>query len=86
MPTVRVEFYGLARLRAERAEVLVAAATVGDALAAADAVCSGLRSRCDKALSPEYRLSIDGTHFTDDLSEPLAEGQSLIVLGADAGG
>jgi molybdopterin converting factor small subunit len=86
MPTVVVEFYGLARLRAGRAELRVEVATVGAALSAADALCPALRSRSDNGLSPEYRVSIGGKHFTDNLSESLAEGDALILLGADAGG
>lgn len=83
---IRVEFYGLARLRAGRADLVVNAGTIGAALAAADAACPDLRSRCDTGLSPEYRLSVGGRYFTDDLGERLTEGESLLVLGADAGG
>lgn len=86
MPVVRVEFYGLARLRAQRADMRVEAATVGAALAAADAACPELRALRDNRLSPEYRLSVGGTHFTEDLAEALGESDALIVLGADAGG
>jgi molybdopterin converting factor small subunit len=86
MPTVVLEFYGLARLRAGRAELRVEAATVGAALAAADAACPSLRSWNDSGLSPEYRVSLGGKYFTENLSEPLAEGESLLLLGADAGG
>lgn len=83
---VRVEFYGLARLRAGRAELPVDAATIGAALAAADAACPDLRVRGDSGLSAEYRLSVGGRHFTDNLDELLADGVALLVLGADAGG
>jgi len=86
MPSVRVEFYGLARLRAGRAELPVEAATVGSALAAADAACPELRVMRDTGLSPEYVVSLGGTRFTTDPAEPLADGVSLLVLGADAGG
>jgi molybdopterin converting factor small subunit len=86
MPTVVVEFYGLARLRAGRAELRVEAATVGAALAAADAACPALRSRSDTGLSPEYRASVGGKHFTENSAEPLADGDALLLLGADAGG
>jgi molybdopterin converting factor small subunit len=84
--TIRVEFYGLARLRAGCAELIVTAATVGEALAAADAACPALRSRRDAGLSPEYRVSIGGRAFTDNPAETLGPGDSLLVLGADAGG
>lgn len=83
---VRVEFYGLARLRAGRPVIAVEAATVGAALAAADAACPALKAHSHAGLSPEYRASIGGRYFTDDLGEPLAEGDSLLLFGADAGG
>ena len=83
---VRVEFYGLARLRAGRAELLVDASTIGSALASADAACPELRSRRDDGLSPEYRISVGGRSFTDNPAGPLADGDSILVLGADAGG
>jgi len=37
-------------------------------------------------LSTEYRLSVGGRYFTDNLGETLGDGDSLLVLGADAGG
>ena len=83
---VRVEFYGLARLRAGRAELAVEASTIGEALAAADAACPELRSRSDTGVSPQYRVSVGGRHFTENPDEPLAGGEALVVLGADAGG
>ena len=83
---IRVEFYGLARLRAGRTGLLVAAATVDSALAAADAACPDLRSRCGTGLSREYRVSVGGRYFTDNPAEPLSDGDALLVLGADAGG
>jgi molybdopterin converting factor small subunit len=83
---IRVEFYGLARLRAGRAELLVNARTIGAALTGADAACPHLRSRRDTGLAPEYRVSVGGRYFTDRLEEPLAEGDSVLVLGADPGG
>ncbi len=86
MAGVRVEFYGLARLRAGRAELAVEAGTVRAALEAAEAVCPGLRVLRDSRLSPEYLLSVSGSRFTADPDEPLPAGSALLVLGADAGG
>ena len=83
---VRVEFYGLARLRGGRTLLLVDATTIGAALASADAACPELRSRTDSGLSPEYRVSVGGRYFTDNLDDLLADGESILVLGADAGG
>jgi molybdopterin converting factor small subunit len=82
MSRVWVEFYGLARLRAGVAEVNVAAATVREAIEAAERE-TGLRV----IVSPElYLVSVNGDHFTTDLDEPLADGDGLLILGADAGG
>ena len=86
VPRVRVEFYGLARLRAGRVELLAEASTLAEALVAADAACPELRVIRDNALSPEYLVSLGGTRFTTDLNEPLADGVAVLVLGADAGG
>jgi hypothetical protein len=81
-----VEFFGLARLRAGRGDLLVDASTIRDALAAADATCPELRALPDQGLSREYRVSVGGKYFTDNLNEPIADGEALLVLGADAGG
>jgi len=86
MPMVVVEFYGLARLRAGRTVLRCTATTIGDALAAADAVCPDLHAHNHQTLSPEYRVSVGGKRFAEDLSEPLVEGDSLLLFGADAGG
>ena len=86
VPRVNVEFYGLARLRAGRVGCSVEAFTVGDALAAADATCSGLRAIRSGGVSSEYLVSVGGARFTTDPNEPLAGGASLLILGADSGG
>lgn len=83
---MRVEFYGLARLRAGRADLIVEAGTVQQALAAAQAACPGLRVLRDNRVSPEYLVSLGGTRFTTNLDEPLADGDTVLVFGADAGG
>jgi molybdopterin converting factor small subunit len=86
VPRVRVEFYGLARLRAGRAELWAEADTLREALAAADAACPELHALRDDVLAGEYLVSLGGVHFTADLNEPLADGDCVLVLGADAGG
>lgn len=86
MGRVRVEFYGLARRRAGRAELVVEAGTVRAALEAVGVACLGLTAIRDNRLSPEFLVSVGGTRFTADLDEPLADGAALLILGADAGG
>jgi molybdopterin converting factor small subunit len=83
---VRVEFYGLARLRAGRRELPVDAATVGEALAAADAACADLRVLCDGRVSAAYIVSVDGDQFAADAGQPLSQGAKVLIFGADAGG
>lgn len=85
MSRVRVEFYGLARLRAGIAETSVVAATVGEALEAV-AEATRLRAISGDAVAREFLVSLGGTRFTTDLDHPLADGDSLLILGADAGG
>ena len=85
---VTIEFYGIPRLRAGRAQLIVAARTLGEALAAVERVCPGLAGlvRSDGRLASHYLLSIDGRRFTTDLDEPLRPGNRLLLLSADAGG
>jgi molybdopterin converting factor small subunit len=85
---VTVEFYGIPRQRAGRAELRVPAGTVADALAAVEQACpalAGLR-QADGRLSAHYLLSLNGDRFVRDLRQPLEAGDCLIVLSADAGG
>src|SRR3954452_13768236 len=85
--TVTVEFFGIPRQRAGRAELLVAAGTVAEVLGAVETACPGLDGlRVNNRLSPHYLLSIDGQRFVDGLDMPLVAGQNVLLLSADAGG
>jgi hypothetical protein len=85
---VTVEFYGIPRERAGRAELTVTADTVAEALAAIERACPGLRGllRPDGGLAPQYLLSIDGQRFLTDVSQPVPAGARLLLLSADVGG
>jgi molybdopterin converting factor small subunit len=85
---VTVEFYGVPRLRAGRAELAVAAGTVAAVLAAVEASCPGLKGLVTAGgrLDPHYLLSVDGRRFVSDGREPLRPGERLLLLSADAGG
>jgi sulfur-carrier protein len=83
---VRVECYGLARLRAGRKEFVVDAATVGDVLATADAKCVELRALCDGRIAAMYLVSVNGEQFTTDTRRELRDGDAVLIFGADAGG
>src|SRR5262245_36725599 len=85
---VAVEFFGIPRLRAGRAELAVKAATVRDALAAVAEACPLLRDVAAPGgrVPPHYLLSFDGQRFVTDPDQPLAAGARLLILSADAGG
>jgi hypothetical protein len=87
-PVVTVEFFGLPRARAGRAELTVAAATVGEVLAAIATACPALADlhRPDGRIASHYMLSLDGARFVTDLAETLPPGARLLLLSADAGG
>lgn len=86
--SITVEFYGLPRQRAGRAEFTTAARTVNDALAAVRTACPGLSGLflLDGRLNPHYLVSLNGERFVTDLSESLAPDARLLLLGTDAGG
>jgi sulfur-carrier protein len=85
---VRFELYGVPRLRAGRDRVAVSGATVGAALAELELACPGLAGTVlrDGRLLRHYRLSLNGQDFVSDPDRVLAEGDTLILLSAEAGG
>ncbi len=85
---VTVEFYGVPRLRAGRAELAVAAGTVAEVLAAVEQSCPGLVGLVGPGgrVDPHYLLSLDGRRFVTDWQESLEAGERLLLLSADAGG
>jgi molybdopterin converting factor small subunit len=85
---VTVEFFGIPRRRAGRAELAVRAATVTEALAAVERACPDLTGlvHVGGALSRHYLLSLGGKEFVSDLRQPLRTGDRLLLLSADAGG
>lgn len=83
---VTVEFYGIPRQRAGRAELVVQANTLGQMLIAVERDCPGLRIQEAGRISPQYRVSLNGQQFVSDLSKVLAPGCRVLILSADAGG
>jgi molybdopterin converting factor small subunit len=85
---VTVEFFGVPRQRAGRAELAVEAASVAELLAAVECACPGLKGlvRPDGRLAPHYLLSVGGQRFVTDTREALPAGTRLLLLSADAGG
>ena len=85
---VTIEFYGIPRQRAGRAELTVPAGTVTELLTSVERACPGLAGlrQMDGRLSPHYLLSIDGQQFVTDVHQALRPGERLLLLSADAGG
>ena len=85
---VTVEFFGIPRQRAGRAELTARAGTVAELLQSVEQSCPGLNGlrQADGRLSPHYLLSVDGQRFVTDLHEGLRPGDRLLLLSADAGG
>ena len=85
---VTVEFYGIPRQRAKRAELTVTAWTVGQLVAAIETACPELASltASDGQLRPQYLLSLDGHEFVTDRQRRLKPGERWLLLSADAGG
>ena len=85
--SVTVEFFGVPRLRAGRAELHVPAGTAAEVLAAVEQACPGLAGLIRAGrLSPFYLLSVDGQRFVADLGQEVGPGERLLLLSADAGG
>jgi hypothetical protein len=82
-----VEFYGMARRRARRAEMEVRASTLGELLVQVVAACPELADLCgpDGAPGPAYLVSIDGEKFVGDPAAAL-DCARILILSADAGG
>jgi molybdopterin converting factor small subunit len=87
IPIVTVEFFGVPRERAGRAQLAIRARTVREALDAVELVCPGIRGLHGRSkLNSQYLLSLGGDRFITNLSEILPNGARLLILGADAGG
>jgi sulfur-carrier protein len=85
---VIVEFFGIPRQRAGRAELAVPTGTVTELLQNVEQSCPGLKGlrQADGRLSPHYLLSINGQRFVTDLQHELCPGDQVLLLTADAGG
>jgi molybdopterin converting factor small subunit len=85
---VTVELFGVPRQRAGRAELVLAAQTIGELLERIEETCprlAGLR-RPDGRLAAHYLLSLDGRQFVSDVDQALRPGDRVLLLSADAGG
>jgi molybdopterin converting factor small subunit len=86
-PLITVEFFGIPRQRAGRTELKVQAATLAELLDQVEKACPKLAPlRENGRVSRHYLLSLNGRHFTSDTSRPLAAGDRIVMVSADAGG
>lgn len=85
---ITIELFGVPRLRAGRDALTVDAASLGEALRALAAACPALDSTAlrEGRLDPHYLVARNGLQFTADPETPLAPGDVLVLLSADAGG
>ena len=82
-----VEFLGIPRERAGISELEVDAATLGQLLGALVTRCPALGALMTvDGLHPSIVANLNGDAFVSDLATPLAEGDHLLILSADAGG
>ncbi len=88
MPLIRVEFFGLARAVVGVEAVDVDAETIGQATSQLALRFPKLAAGCfrDGRPAPGWLFNINGHAFTSDISDALAEGDTLLLLPADAGG
>lgn len=88
MPSVYVEFYGVARSRANVPGLTVNAGCLIDVLVSVKQQCPALAEVCIQGdeLAAGWLLNINGARFTRDLRIPLSEGDSVLLIPADAGG
>jgi molybdopterin converting factor small subunit len=89
---IRVEFFGMARQRAGVEALLLDVPSGGLPLADVLAAVSQAAPQLDGSWVAGGRLhaslaaNIDGQRFVSDPATPIHDGQSLLILSADAGG
>ncbi len=85
---VRIELYGVPRLRAGRQWVEVEAYTVADALRETQRICPNIEPEVLNGgkLNPIYVVALNGGTLTRDVNVSLKEGDVLVLLTSQAGG
>ena len=86
--TVTVELFGIPRQRADTAAARVEARCLAEAVAALSREFPALAEACFDGgrLRPGYLANLNGERFVSDPATPLADGDALLILSADAGG
>ena len=84
---MRVELLGVPRERAGVAELELQADTLGELLAALTVRLPSLGDLVTAGrLQPSVVANLNGDRFVSDPRTPLSEGDSILILSADAGG
>lgn len=85
---MRIELFGIARARAGRESVEVEAGSLGAAIRALARACPGVVPEvvAGGRLTDGYLASLNGERFVKDPELRLAQGDTLLILGAQAGG
>lgn len=88
MPSIQVEFFGVARSRANVAAVTLDVVCLREVLSQIGEQFPALAELCveDGELAPGWLLNVNGTAFTRDLSSPLNDRDNVLLIPADAGG
>ncbi|MFT4555565.1 MAG: molybdopterin converting factor small subunit [Planctomycetaceae bacterium] len=88
MPSIQVEFFGVARSRANVAAVTLDVVSLREVLSQLGEHFPSLADLCveDGELAPGWLLNLNGTTFTRDLSTPVKNGDNVLLIPADAGG
>lgn len=87
-PLIRVEFFSIPRVRTGVAEVSLHAKTLGGVLSQLQERFPALTPEClrDAGLAPGYLACLNARHFTTDITTPVHEGDTILILSADVGG
>ena len=86
--TVRIEFFGIPRQRAGVEFLLVDASTIGAALQIAAKELPEFGKACLQGdrVQPTVIMNVNGEDFSTDPDRPLENGDTLLIMSADAGG
>jgi molybdopterin converting factor small subunit len=86
--TIRVEFFGIPRARANVPGLEVEAATLGEALEQVVQRIPQLAECCicENRLRGGYLANINTQTFTSEPTTPLGSGDTVLILSADVGG
>jgi molybdopterin converting factor small subunit len=88
MMQVAVELFGIARARAGVAQTTATGQCLGDVLAELASRFPALAEACidGRQLRPHCTANVGGQRFVSAPETPLCEGDTVLLLSADAGG